>query len=150
MSSRRPPRLGVNFKRLVPAVARFLLHRQLVGLGRLLTRCHAAMVVGIAKSQRMVHLSFSQLWDEVNSKFIWHTGKGHHRPRIGINQETIVQRGGVCLTLAGESLGQSKSHYEVWLVQPQEVSGTSAPALWPAVESACPASLRSTEAPWSN
>ena len=71
LSPRCKTRVGVNFSRLLTAGARLVLDRQSTAMDRLL-QCSGEMLSSDAvdHSGRLVRLSFSVFWDEVNSKFI--------------------------------------------------------------------------------
>lgn len=135
--------LGVKQKRLICAGSRLVLLRQKLGLRHILARGREIMRDTPGKPRaNFLHVSYSHLWDEVNSKFRAMRSNRFKIGRMSIDMHIIVQRGSFYLAMANLSGAQSSEFHEHWVCQPKQVVGTSAEAVLPAVMEATPEPLR--------
>lgn len=137
-----PPKLniqvGIKVKRLIVAATRVIRRRQELGLDNMLKASETALNHATEGEGRTVHFSYSHLWDEVNCTFVWNKGHQFRKGRMGVHVQTLVQRGGVCCTLASDRASAAYSFREAWFVLPQKVMGTTAEAMWPSVMASIP------------
>ena len=90
------------------------------------------------RSNRVVHISYAHLWDEVKCKFAWRHARTDRTRKLGVRTQTLVERGYARLTLADAVLQRARSFSEQVLRCPMKVVGTSATAMWPFILSSIP------------
>ena len=141
MPSNSKVRLGVKRKRVIAAASSLLMRRQRLALQRCLARSRGALA-GAPASSRMVHWTYSHMWDEVNCKFQLAKHKKYRLARSQVGLQTIVQKGFMRFTLADLRTGRAGFFTEQWLCKPMHVESTGAGALLPAILRAQPQGLR--------
>lgn len=143
LSSASTLRLGIRHKRVICAAADVLLRRQALGLDRMLAWCHEHHQRRRGhelSSAEMMHLNYIHLWDEtkVRHDSRGNQPKGQRRSRMGVHGHSMVQRGGVTLSVTGND-GTSGSRYsEPWLCLPTQVENVSVECLLPGILQAIP------------
>ena len=131
--------LGIKFVRLLCAGADYVEARQRQGLRSIID--NSKLALSHASGGRLVHLSYSHLWDEVQVKF-----NGSKRDKLRATKaatltQTIVQRGAVSCLLANTEKSTAMSFGEYWLCRPLEVQGTDAASIMPALRRSMPTDL---------
>ena len=138
---RRQQELGIRMGRLHIAAVTLILNRQADGVEAVMDVSKKNLEFDSKRPSeqrtRSVHMIYSHLWDEVDTRFAVKTGRAK-ASKLQMRQKVIVQRGQVATVLM--DLRQKRSHlyHEAWLCAPKICNGARAMDVWPAMADAMP------------
>lgn len=127
----------MQLRRLICFGAALVLARQVAALQGML-RSSARCLKEKLRNGRFAHISYSHLWDEVQSKFKRHAPSKYRESKQAISTPTLVQNGVVAVSVANEQSEQACEWAEQWLYPPTILQTTSAVGLLPGVSAALP------------
>lgn len=146
MTGKNMTNVGIKHKRLVCAAANYLLIRQTRAMELILHACWLRSQQGEASSSSAVtegatHMAYVHLWDETQVRAKARRSPKFRGTNLGVSTETMSQRGSVRACLYNAASGACINYDETWLCKPAQVSGTAAPALFPAILKGMPRSF---------
>lgn len=139
---RQDIRVGVKRKRLVCAMARFLLRRQESALAKVLDNARLLSNSVPARGGNLFSaFAYAHQWDESRSFFARFAASEdikHRAGKVGQHIEVMVQRGSCAFELTDLANEQSHKYSEEWLAPHLAVEGTGASDIWPGLKRCLP------------